>query len=134
MRCESSEGLFPLYPGSLERFLRESGVTLHPCKVEGPVHPIQVKFWNNCFATHPKKVLILGLRQGKSICWCSAIVACVLPVSEVAGVVDPHEFIETAAPPSGQLQSHMEGLLRLGLTVPPEEPVTLNLRLLLLVK
>lgn len=35
---------FPQCPGSLERFLRESGVTLHPCKVEGPVHPVQVKF------------------------------------------------------------------------------------------
>lgn len=50
----------------------------------------------------------------------------------MAGVVDPHEFIETAAPPSGQLQSNMEGLLRLRLWVPPEEPVTLNLHLLLI--
>lgn len=35
---------FPSRPGSLERFLRESGVTLHPCKVEGLVHLVQVKF------------------------------------------------------------------------------------------
>lgn len=51
----------------------------------------------------------------------------------MAGVVDPDEFIETAAPPSGQLQSHMKGLFRLRLWV-PGEPVTLNLHLLLLVR
>lgn len=57
----------------------------------------------------------------------------VLLVGEVAGVVDPHQFIETAAPPSGQLQSHMEGVFSLRLRVPPEKPVTLNLHLLLLI-
>lgn len=64
----------------------------------------------------------------------SAIGAGVLLVGEVAGVVDPHEFIETAAPPSGQLHSHVKRLFRLGLRVPPEESVTLDLHLLLLVK
>lgn len=57
-----------------------------------------------------------------------------LLVGQVAGVVDPHQFIETAAPPSGQLQSYMEGVLSLWLLVPPEESVTLNLHLLLWAK
>lgn len=49
-------------------------------------------------------------------------------------MVDPHQFIETAAPPSGQLQADMEGVLSLWLLVPPEESVTLNLDLLLWAK
>ena len=35
-----------------------------------------------------------------------------LPVGDVAGVVDPHELVEALAPPRGQLQPHMEGVLR----------------------
>lgn len=75
-----------------------------------------------------KTSVVLRLRQAGE--W-AATGACVLLVGEVTGVVDPHEFIEAAAPPSGQLQAHMEGVLGLRLLVPPEEPVALNLALLL---
>lgn len=50
-----------------------------------------------------------------------------LLVRDVAGVVDPHQLIETLTPPRGQMQSYVEGVLSLGSWVPPAEPIPLNL-------
>lgn len=80
-----------------------------------------------------KKRINIIIRQAGEYFLCCAAAGVVL-VGEVAGVVDPHQFIETAAPPGGQLQSHVEGVFSLRLLVPPEESVTLNLDLLLRVK
>lgn len=60
-------------------------------------------------------------------CWCS----CHSPVSDVARVVDPHKFIETVAPPSGQLQPNMEAVLSFRMWVPPAEPIAWKLGLFL---
>lgn len=48
-------------------------------------------------------------------------------VSDVAGVVCPHQLTETLMPPSGQMQSHMEGVLNLRNCVASEEPIPWNL-------
>lgn len=47
----------------------------------------------------------------------------------MAGVVEPHQFVETVAPPSGQVKSNVEGALVLWERVPPTERITLNLGL-----
>lgn len=94
-------------PGCLKRLLRESSVTLHTCKEEGCVHPVQVKRSDDRF---PSQL-----------------------VSDVAGVVDPHQLTETLTPPRGQMQPHMEAVLSLRRWVPPAEPIPLKLgRFLLL--
>lgn len=49
-----------------------------------------------------------------------------LLVSDVAGVVVPHQLSETLTPPRGEIQSHVEGVLSLGSWVPPAEPIPLN--------
>lgn len=54
-----------------------------------------------------------------------------LPVSDVAGVVDPQEFIKTLTPPSGQMQPHVEAVFSILMWVPPAEPMTLKLGLFL---
>lgn len=51
----------------------------------------------------------------------------------MAGVVDPHEFIETLTPPSGQMQPHVEAVFSIRMWVPPAEPITLKLGLFLLI-
>lgn len=93
-------------PGCLEWLLGESRVTLDTCKEERCVHPVQVKGCDNGF---PGQL-----------------------VSDVAGVVVPHQLIETLTPPRGQMQSHVEGVLSLRCWVPPAEPIPLNLGCFLL--
>ena len=47
----------------------------------------------------------------------------VLPVGDVAGMVDPIQLVEALAPPGGQLQSHVKAVFCLGRRwVPPAEP------------
>lgn len=49
-----------------------------------------------------------------------------VPVGYVAGVVDPHKLIKALAPPRGELQPHVEAVLRICRWVPPAEPVPLQ--------
>lgn len=90
----------------LQRLLRESSVTLHSCKVEGRVHPVQVKLCDNCFPGQPKNIIINVITvviiityRKKSNLLCGY--QCDLLVSDLAGVMHPHEFIEPLAPPTG---------------------------------
>lgn len=46
----------------LERLLRESSVTLHTCKEEGCVHPVQVKSSNDRFPSQPKSIITVRFR------------------------------------------------------------------------
>lgn len=90
----------------LQRLLRESSVTLHPCKVEGRVHPVQVEFCDNCFPSQPKNivinittiVIIISYRKKSNLLFGYE---CDLLVSDLAGVMHPREFIEPLAPPTG---------------------------------
>lgn len=119
-------------PGCLERLLGESSVTLHTCKVEGRVHPIQVKCCDNCLPSHPKnRMYIIYEYMGTLFLYSTTAGTGPLPVSDVAGVVDPHEFIKTLTPPSGQVQPHVEAVFSILMWVPPAEPITLKLGLFL---
>lgn len=100
------------------------------------VHAVQVEGCDNCLSSQPDKEhkdkQLIGHQQEPHF---SALVGARVfssPVSNVAGVVEPHEFIETVAPPGGQVKSNVEGALRLWLRVPPPaERITLNLGLFL---
>lgn len=63
---------------------------------------------------------------------CNSIGPHQIPVGDVAGMVDPHQLAEALPPPSGQLQSDMEGALGFRYGVPPAEPAPLVLCHLLL--
>lgn len=115
-------------PGCLEWLLRESRVTLHTCKEERCVHPVQVKGSDDCFSSQPKKNAIFDLSKTKTLKYKFSfpIIMSFLLVSDVAGVVVPHQLSETLTPPRGEIQSHVEGVLSLGSWVPPAEPIPLN--------
>lgn len=100
------------------------------------VHAVQVEGCDNCLSSQPdKEHKDKQLIEHQQETHFSALVGARVfssPVSNVAGVVEPHEFIETVAPPGGQVKSNVEGALRLWLRVPPPaERITLNLGLFL---
>lgn len=120
---------------SSQRLLRGGSVTLHTCKVKRCVHAVQVKRCDNRLSSQPAKDhKELELIQHQLETHFSALGgarAFSSPVSNVAGVVEPHKFIETVAPPHGQVKSNVEGALSLWGWVTPAERITLNLSLLL---
>lgn len=44
-------------PGCLKRLLGESSVTLHTCKEEGVIHPVQVKRRDDRFPSQPENII-----------------------------------------------------------------------------
>lgn len=116
---------------SSQRLLGGGSITLHTCKVKGCVHAVQVEGCDNRLSGQPDKdhedVQLVQHQLGNDL---SAVVGGNVlssPVSSVAGVVEPHEFVETVAPPGGQVKSNVEGALSLWDWVPPTERITLNL-------
>lgn len=68
-------------------------------------------------------------------CWTNKKPACLfhchvhsglLLVINVAGVVSPHQLIETLTPPRGQMQSHVEVVFHFRMWVSPVETILLN--------
>lgn len=116
-------------PGCLERLHGESCVTLHTCKQERCVHPVQVKSCDNCFPSLPKNIINVNFEINRRIICLFQyyLYSCLLLVSDVAGVVDPHQLTETLTPPRGQIEPHVEGVLSLRRWVPPAEPIPLKL-------
>lgn len=116
-------------PGCLKRLLRQSSVTLHTCKQEGCVHPVQVKRCDNRFPSQPKNIVIIQFGNFFFTLFFLHILlySCLLLVSDVTGVMDPHQLTETLTPPRGQLQSHMEAVFSIRRWVPPAEPAPLKL-------
>lgn len=116
-------------PGCLQRLLGESSVTLHTCKEEGGVHPVQVKRRDDRFPSQPEnRFNVSSETHTEQIFFFSTTVRlCLLLVSDVAGVVDPHQLTETLTPPRGQMQSHVEAVFSLRRWVPPAEPIPLKL-------
>lgn len=50
-------------PGCLKRLLGVSSVTLHTCKEEGCVHPVQVERCDDCFPRQPENKIIINVKQ-----------------------------------------------------------------------
>lgn len=57
-----------------------------------------------------------------------------LPVSDVAGVMDPHQLAGILTPPRRQLQTHLEAVLSFRQWVPPAEPIPCKLSHFLITK
>lgn len=122
-------------PGCLKRLLGVSSVTLHTCKEEGCVHPVQVKCCDDCFPRQPENKIIINVKQNLSLFLSfTNISPHILLVSDVAGVVNPHQLVGTLTPPRGQMQSHMKAVFSLWRWVPPAEPIPLKLGRFLLTK
>lgn len=104
--------------------LRGGSITLHTCKVKGCVHAVQFEGRDDRLSSQPDKDhkdVELVQRQQGTVNTCGVFS---LPVSSVARVVEPHEFIETVAAPGGQVKSNVEGALKLRELVPPAERIT----------
>lgn len=102
--------------------------------MKGCVHAVQVEGCDNRLSSQPvkdhKRVQLVQHQQpGTDLFALVSGNDFGSPVSRVAGVVKPHQFVETVAPPSGQVKSNVEGALELWEWVPPTERVTLNLGL-----
>lgn len=54
-------------PGCLKRLLGESGVTLHTCKEEGGVHPVQVKRRDDRFSSQPENIINVNFETHREL-------------------------------------------------------------------
>lgn len=122
---------------SLKRLIRKSSVALHTREEEGGVHAVQVKRRDDRLPGQPKNTIKVNLETNRGS--CSSLLPlifmlCLSLVSDVAGVVDPHQLTKTLAPPRAQMQSHVEAVLCLWRRVPPAEPIPLKLGRFLLEK